>query len=67
MMRPSVLIVDSVREKLKSGEITVSGDQWPVFLYAGNTYDPEDPWNRLLQSHILVCVSLFNFTTSALH
>ena len=46
------------RDKLRSGELAVSGDQWPVFLYAGYTYDPEDPWNGLLRSNLLVCVSL---------
>ena len=45
------------KEKLRSGELAVSGDQWPIFLYAGYTYDPEDPWNGLLRSTILVYVS----------
>jgi hypothetical protein len=51
------LIACSVKEKLKSGEIAVSGDQWPVFLFAGYTYDTEDPWNRLFRSNLLVYVS----------
>jgi hypothetical protein len=34
----------------------VSGDQWPVFLYAGYTYDAEDPWNGLCRSPLLVSV-----------
>ncbi|KAG1737958.1 hypothetical protein EDB19DRAFT_1984362 [Suillus lakei] len=33
------------KAKLKSGEIIVTGDQWPLFLYADYHYDPEDPWN----------------------
>lgn len=33
------------------------GDQWPIFIYAGYRYDPEDPWNGLLRSSLLVCVS----------
>lgn len=47
----------SVKEKLKSGEIAVSGDQWPIFLYAGYVYDSEDPWNGLFRSSLLVYVS----------
>ena len=43
-----------------NGQIQVTGDQWPVFLYANYTYNPEDPWNRLLQSSLLILVSLHN-------
>lgn len=52
-----------VKEKLRSGEVGVSGDQWPVFLYAGYTFDPEDPWNGLLRSSILVCAFKHIFTS----
>ncbi|KAG1853247.1 hypothetical protein C8R48DRAFT_749662 [Suillus tomentosus] len=31
-----------------------SGDQWPMFLYAGYEYDPEDPWKGLLKGEILI-------------
>ena len=34
----------------------MAGDQWPIFLYANYTYDPEDPWNGLLRSGLLVDV-----------
>ncbi|KAG1731791.1 hypothetical protein EDD22DRAFT_982563 [Suillus occidentalis] len=46
----------TVRTKLslKSGETTVRGDQWPMFLYAGYEYNPEDPWKGLLRSEILI-------------
>ncbi|KAG1732025.1 uncharacterized protein EDB91DRAFT_1238858 [Suillus paluster] len=37
------------------GEIIVTGDQWPLFLYTNYHYDPEDPWNGLFQSSLLVC------------
>ncbi|KAG1718646.1 hypothetical protein EDD22DRAFT_963735 [Suillus occidentalis] len=39
---------------LKSGETAVRGDQWPMFLYAGYEYNPEDPWKGLLRSEILI-------------
>lgn len=38
--------------------MVVTGDQWPIFLYRGYKYDPDDPWNGLLCSTILVSVSL---------
>jgi hypothetical protein len=46
-----------VKEKLRSGEMAISGDNWPIFLYHGYNYDPEDPWNGLFRSTILVLVS----------
>ena len=45
------------KAKLVNGQIQVAGDQWPVFLYANYMYDPEDPWNGLLRSGLLVSVS----------
>jgi hypothetical protein len=48
----------SVKSQLKSGELTVKGDQWPIFLYADNRFDPEDPWKGLLRSRLLVTVSV---------
>ncbi|KAG1898357.1 uncharacterized protein F5891DRAFT_1129538 [Suillus fuscotomentosus] len=41
------------KQSLKSGETAVSGDQWPMFLYSGYHYDPDDPWKGLLRSEIL--------------
>ncbi|KAG1895781.1 uncharacterized protein F5891DRAFT_1130493 [Suillus fuscotomentosus] len=42
------------KQNLKSGEIAVRGDQWPIFLYARSEYDVENPWKGLLRSKILV-------------
>ncbi|KAG2352669.1 hypothetical protein BDR07DRAFT_1454911 [Suillus spraguei] len=42
------------KQSLKSGETAVRGDQWPMCLYAGYVYDPEDPWKGLLRSEILI-------------
>jgi hypothetical protein len=47
----------SIKAQLQSGEIMVSGDQWPVFIYAGCKFDPEDPWEGMFRSTILVSVS----------
>jgi hypothetical protein len=48
--------VNSIKEKVRSGELTTSGDEWPVFLYHGYSCDPNDPWNGLLRSSLLVKV-----------
>jgi len=48
-----------IKEKLRSGEMAVSGDQWPIFIYHGYSYDPEDPWNGLFRSTLLISVSRF--------
>ena len=55
-----------VKAKLQSGEMAISGDQWPLFLFADNIYDPEDPWKGLLKSSILVSVSHHRITASIL-
>ena len=55
-----VYVASSTRTKLENGELQVAGDQWPVFLYADYTYDPEDPWNGLLRSGLLVSVSFID-------
>jgi hypothetical protein len=42
--------------------LVIPGDQWPVFLYAEQHFDPEDPWKGLFRSIILVFVRiLLNF------
>ncbi|KIM74009.1 hypothetical protein PILCRDRAFT_80463 [Piloderma croceum F 1598] len=52
-----------VKEKLRSGEMAISGDHWPVFLYSGYRYDPEDPWNGLFRGVILVSAYKHVFTS----
>jgi len=52
-----------IREKLRSGELVVSGDQWPIFLYDRFEYDPEDPWRGLFKSSILVSAYKHVFTS----
>ncbi|KAH7913392.1 hypothetical protein BJ138DRAFT_1002389 [Hygrophoropsis aurantiaca] len=54
---------NEVKEKLRSGEMTVAGDQWPIFLYLGYNYNPDDPWNGLLRSQILVSAYKHIFTS----
>ena len=45
-----------VKQQLRSGEVHVRGDQWPIFLYAGLTYHLDDPWNGLFRNQLLVTV-----------
>jgi hypothetical protein len=47
---------DRIKEKLRNGEVLISSDQWPIFLYQSYNYDQDDPWNGLLRSSILVAV-----------
>ncbi|KAG1869706.1 hypothetical protein C8R48DRAFT_597597 [Suillus tomentosus] len=54
------------RENLRSGEMSVCGDQWPIFLYAHYTYDVDDPWCGLLRSRLLVCAYKHVFTSPSL-
>ena len=49
----------STKENLRSGEMEVPRDQWPVFLYADYQYDAEDAWKGLFRSTLLVSVSYF--------
>jgi hypothetical protein len=51
-----VLTSSRIKAKLRSGEMTVPGDHWPIFLYAGYDYDPSDPWKGLFRSPLLVSV-----------
>lgn len=59
LISSSSLISSRTKDKLRNGELAVSGDQWPIFLYNGYTYDSEDPWNGLLRSSLLVSVSVY--------
>lgn len=58
----SDLWCDSVKSKLRNGEILIAGDQWPIFLYAGYKFDPEEPWKGLLRSIILVSVRAYAYS-----
>jgi hypothetical protein len=49
-----------VKARLRNGEMIVPGDHWPIFLYAGYEYDPDDPWKGLFRSHLLILVSQYS-------
>jgi hypothetical protein len=50
-------LVFRTKKQLQNGETMISGDQWPMFLYSGCEFDPEDPWKGLFKSSILISVS----------
>ncbi|RDB18284.1 hypothetical protein Hypma_000648 [Hypsizygus marmoreus] len=52
-----------IKSKLRSREMIVRGDQWPKFLYRDIHYDPENPWNGLLKSQLLVSAYKHVFTS----
>jgi len=52
-----------IKAKLRSGELVIPGDQWPAFLYAGQNFDPEDPWKGLFMNSILVSAYKHVFTS----
>jgi hypothetical protein len=54
---------DEIKTKLRSGELAVCGDQWPVFLYRGYVCDPADPWDGLFRSVLLVSAYKHIFTS----
>src|SRR5215472_2356843 len=47
-------LVSRVKEKLCTGEVSVSSDQWLIFLYHGYTYNKDVPWNGLFRSSLLI-------------
>lgn len=53
----ALTIAVRIKQKLRTGEFSVAGDQWPIFLYSSYKYDENDPWKGLLQSNLLVKVS----------
>ncbi|KAI0067315.1 hypothetical protein BV25DRAFT_1911964 [Artomyces pyxidatus] len=55
--------LEEVKHKLQSGEMVVSGDQWPMFLYQGYRYDADDPWKGLFRSDLLVTAFKHIFTS----
>ncbi|EGO04882.1 hypothetical protein SERLA73DRAFT_68545 [Serpula lacrymans var. lacrymans S7.3] len=52
-----------IGEKLVNGQIQVSGDQWPIMLYAKYQYNLDDPWEDLLRSSLLINVFEHIFTS----
>ncbi len=56
-----------IKQKLRTGELSVPGDLWPIFLYRSHQYDDANPWTGLLQGEILVKVSKARFFEICTH
>lgn len=52
-------MIHRIQQKLRTGELSVPGDQWPIFIYDCQKYNDKDPWKGLLRSSILVKVSRY--------
>ncbi|KAG1779479.1 hypothetical protein EV702DRAFT_1178547 [Suillus placidus] len=48
------VVILPLSRNIKAVKPQFAGDQWPMFLYAGYEYDPEDPWKGLLRGEILI-------------
>ncbi|KAJ3523302.1 hypothetical protein NMY22_g11499 [Coprinellus aureogranulatus] len=54
---------EGVRKDLRSGEISVSGDSWPIFLYLDHKFNAENPWDGLFQGRLLISAFKHVFTS----
>lgn len=45
-----------VKVALRDHQLVVTGDQWPIFLYRNYNYNPEAPWDGLMQGQLLLNV-----------
>ncbi|KZP02582.1 hypothetical protein FIBSPDRAFT_915479 [Athelia psychrophila] len=54
---------EKTKKGLRTGELAVPGEHWPLFVYENFTYDHEHPFNGLFKSAILVCAYKHIFTS----
>ncbi|TEB09971.1 hypothetical protein FA13DRAFT_1759839 [Coprinellus micaceus] len=53
---------NEIQKQLKTGQIIVSGDNWPFFLYRDHTLNAENLWDGLFQGELLVSAFKHVFT-----
>ncbi|KAH6872022.1 hypothetical protein BKA70DRAFT_1130313 [Coprinopsis sp. MPI-PUGE-AT-0042] len=51
------------RESLRTGTLIIAGDEWPVFLYKDYRCNPQDVWDGLFRSSLLVYAFKHIFTS----
>jgi hypothetical protein len=66
MLLKLLIPTSRVCEKLSSGEMPICGNQWPMLVYADQEYDPQEPWEGLFRSQILVWVRIYFYSPSAI-
>ncbi|KAJ3529763.1 hypothetical protein NMY22_g8865 [Coprinellus aureogranulatus] len=54
---------EMIRRDLRSGALVPSGDMWPRFIYKNYDYNPQDAWEGLLRSNLLVQAYKHVFTS----
>ncbi|KAF7966160.1 hypothetical protein HWV62_39766 [Athelia sp. TMB] len=54
---------EKIKEQLRSGELSFSGDLWPSFVYENYKCDPGDLWTGLFRSSLLIRAYKFIFTS----
>ncbi|EAU81270.1 hypothetical protein CC1G_12824 [Coprinopsis cinerea okayama7 len=54
---------DEETRKSLAGGLTVPGDHWPMFVYRDYKFNPEDVWEGLFRSNILVSAFKHTFTS----
>ncbi|KZP15619.1 hypothetical protein FIBSPDRAFT_912432 [Athelia psychrophila] len=54
---------EETKKGLRTGELAVPGEHWPLFVYENYTYDHEHPFNGLFKSAILVSAYKHIFTS----
>ncbi|KZP03035.1 hypothetical protein FIBSPDRAFT_915387 [Athelia psychrophila] len=54
---------DRIKEQLRNGELPMSGDLWPTFVYKDYKVDPDDIWANLFRSSLLVAAYKYIFTS----
>ena len=55
--------IHSVKHKLRNKELIVTGDQWPIFIYANEVFDPNNAWHGLFRGRLLLNVSLSRYAS----
>ncbi|KAH6890744.1 hypothetical protein BKA70DRAFT_1068276, partial [Coprinopsis sp. MPI-PUGE-AT-0042] len=54
---------NEIRDALRSGSLIPAGDQWPLFLYRDFKFNPDDVWEGLFRSSLLVSAFKHIFTS----
>ncbi|RXW19199.1 hypothetical protein EST38_g6670 [Candolleomyces aberdarensis] len=44
----------SIKQRLRSGQLTPTEHQWPIFLYEGLKFNRDDPWDGLLKGKLVI-------------
>ncbi|KAH6896197.1 hypothetical protein BKA70DRAFT_1116609, partial [Coprinopsis sp. MPI-PUGE-AT-0042] len=54
---------NKVKEGLRGGTLTVTGESWPIFIYENYVYHPKEPLRGFMRSAIMLAAYKFVFTS----